>query len=685
MPKAGFLETFEQQIKPITVATGLFTALSGVAAGWVADSAVVGASATVIVGLCALNVWLWRNSRPPKPFVPALAESKAHRALRRVFHIVSTGAVLAAVGVIIILSQEAWAVRAIQWAFGCEVVAPRAERYVAGKGHTDVEARTALAACYNSRERIADAIAAMEALLNDQEALATVKTDKRPALLGFLHGNIGLNLLISYDPAVKTDAQQARQHLQEAIRLRADYWFARDLLAYATAASSATETEVRQILDEARREFELRQSSTNAADAKRHFHWQGRTLYLLGAYAEAEQAFASELSLTSANDPSAVRPLRWLRAAEYGRTGDLPKLRQYLADAPTPADRGQIALALADELVIQADTADQRGDAEGAARIARDGEAFLATALQLGAVEQDRVNRVRSALLTAFSGRYGEAAAMWRQIVKEEPANRNYLLLYGRATRRASLFEEARDALKTYVTMQPDDAPGHSELGLASYGLAEKSGTPAQAIDLFRVAEQEFNKAAKLAPKDPVITGWLRASIVARGALESGEAKIRTFEEALVWARRTRELVADANSPAASEATRQLAWLLNELAYRYLTDNDDLPAARLYVDECLRLQPDLFSALDTKAAILIRTAEKTQPASDRQPLLQEAEDLLGRAIKAFPVDDRKALSQYYEHKSHLAALQGDEAAALANARRALELDPSNVQARKQLR
>lgn len=273
---------------------------------------------------------------------------------------------------------------------------------------------------------------------------------------------------------------------------------------------------------------------------------------------------------------------------------------------------------------------------------------------------------------------------MWRQIVKEEPSNRNYLRWYGRAARRASLFEEARDVLKTYVTMQPDDASGHSELGLAIDGLAEKAGT-SQSIDLFRSAEQELNNAARLAPKDPVIAGLLRDSIEERAVLESGEAKIRSFEDALGWARRTRELVVDADSPAASEATRQLALLLNGLAYRYLMDNDDLPAARLYVDECLQFQPDLYSALDTKATILIRTAEKTQPASDRQPLLQEAEDLLGRAIKTFPVSDPKALSQYYEHKSHLAALQGNEAAALASARRALELDPSNVQARKQLR
>jgi hypothetical protein len=682
MTKAGFLETLEQQIKPVTVAAGLFTALSGVAAGWVADSAVIGASATLIVGFCALNVWLWRNSRPPNPFVPALAESKIHLISRWAFHILSAVAVVAAVGVIVILSREAWAVPAIQWAFGCEAAAPRAEHYVTGKGHTDVEARLALADCYEHRGRLAEAVAAMEALLNDQEALAGVKADERPNLLSFLHADIGLDLLMSYDSTLKTDAKQARQHLQEATLLRAGAWFARDLLAYATVVSSATKAEVREILDEAQREFQSMPQSSS--DVRQHFHWQGRTLYQIGAYADAEKAFANELSLMSANEPDAAGPRGWLRTAEYGRTGDLPKLRQYLTDAATPAEREQIALALTDELILQADTADQQGNAKDAARIARDGEAFLATAVQFGAVEQDRVNRVKSALLTAYSGRYGEAVVMWRQIVKEEPSNRNYLRWYGRAARRASLFEEARDVLKTYVTMQPDDASGHSELGLAIDGLAEKAGT-SQSIDLFRSAEQELNNAARLAPKDPVIAGLLRDSIEERAVLESGEAKIRSFEDALGWARRTRELVVDADSPAASEATRQLALLLNGLAYRYLMDNDDLPAARLYVDECLQFQPDLYSALDTKATILIRTAEKTQPASDRQPLLQEAEDLLGRAIKTFPVSDPKALSQYYEHKSHLAALQGNEAAALASARRALELDPSNVQARKQLR
>jgi len=124
---------------------------------------------------------------------------------------------------------------------------------------------------------------------------------------------------------------------------------------------------------------------------------------------------------------------------------------------------------------------------------------------------------------------------------------------------------------------------------------------------------------------------------------------------------------------------------LNNLAYYYLTENDDLAAARVYVNECLEFQPDQPSALDTKAAILIRTAEKIQSAADREPLLREADDLLGRALNMLPINDRKALSQLHEHKGRLAVLQSDHDAAQASFRRALELDPSNVQARKQLR
>jgi hypothetical protein len=338
-------------------------------------------------------------------------------------------------------------------------------------------------------------------------------------------------------------------------------------------------------------------------------------------------------------------------------------------------------------LIVEADAADQRGDAQAAARIAKDAEAILAIALQLGAIQQDRVNLVRTALLLVYSGRYGEAVSIWRQIVKEEPANKTYLLLYSRAARRAALFEEARDALKNYVAMQPADPVGHLELGLAIHGHAQKAAPAAQSIDLFRAAEHELSIAAKLAPSDPIVAGLLRDAIAERGgALETGEARIRSFEIAVDWARRTRELlVGNANPSAASDATGRLAQLLNALAYYYLTENDNLAAARLYVDESLELQPDEPYALDTKAAILIRTAEKTQFASDREPFLREADDLLGRAFKALPVNDRKAPSEYYEHKSRLAALWSDHDAAQASFRRALELDPSNVQARKQLR
>jgi hypothetical protein len=688
MAKVGLFETFEQDIKPVSAVVGLFTALSGVAAGWAADSVIVGASATVLIALCVINLWLWRNSRPPKPFVPAFAESSRHFKLRWATHVVSAVIGLAAAALIVVLSQEAWAVRGIHWAFGCEKVASRAERYVAGKGRTDVSARRTLASCYEDRGRIADAVAALEGLLNDQEALATIKAEERPSLLALLHGQIGLDLLTSLDPALKTNASRARHHLKEVTLLRSGDWFALDLLAYATAMTKAVETEVRQILGEAQVTFDsIPGALMNAEHARQHFHWQGRTLYLIGAHAEAEKAFARELSLIPADDPRAVLPRGFLRAAEYGRTRDLSALRQYVAEAPTPADRGRIAVELSNALIGEADAADQRGDAQAAARIAKDAEAVLAIALQLGAIQHDRVNLVRTALLLVYSGRYVESVSVWRQIVKEEPTNKGYLFQYGRTARRAAFFEEARDALKNYLAIQPADPEGHGELGLAIHGLAQKAGPAAQSIDLFRAAEHELSIAAKLAPSNPIIAGLLRDVIAERaGALETGEARIRSFEVAVDWARLTRELlVGNANPSAASDATGRLASLLNTLAYYYVTENDNLAAARLYVDESLELQPDEPYALDTKATILIRTAEKTQSASDREPFLREADDLLGRAFQALPVNDRKALSDYYEHKGRLAALRNDQNAAQTSFRRALEFDPSNVRARNQLR
>ena len=205
MDKVGLFETLEQQTRPVGVVVGLVTALSGVAAGWAADSFIVGASATLLIALSVANFWFWKNSRPRKTYAAAPSERTLHRAFRWVFHGVSTVIGLVVAALIVVLSYEAWAVQAIQWTFGCEKVASRAERYVAGKGRTDVSARRALALCYEDRKRMADAVTALEGLLNDQEALATIKVGDRPSLLGQLHANIGLNLLTSYDPALKTD------------------------------------------------------------------------------------------------------------------------------------------------------------------------------------------------------------------------------------------------------------------------------------------------------------------------------------------------------------------------------------------------------------------------------------------------------------------------------------------------
>ena len=74
--------------------------------------------------------------------------------------------------------------------------------------------------------------------------------------------------------------------------------------------------------------------------------------------------------------------------------------------------------------------------------------------------------RVRSALLLVYSGRYGEAVSMWRQIVKEEPTETTgSCSAEPHVARHCS---KKRDALKKYVEMQPADPVGHSELGLVT-------------------------------------------------------------------------------------------------------------------------------------------------------------------------------------------------------------------------
>lgn len=680
-------EQFEQLAKPILAGIGLFTALSGFAAYWAADSAIVGACAAILIILLTANLWLWNGSRPHEPDVPALRETPRRRRFRLAIHAGSGVISVAALTVTVILSHEAWAVRGIRLAFGCEAVIPRVERYIAGNGRSNIAARLELADCYGERNRFADEVKVLDQLLRDQEVLSNLDKKEAVLLIGELDARIGLDLLTSSDAGLQTDAELARQRLSDAKQLRPGDWFVLDLLASATARAEIQHPtkapRARQILAEAQAAFNSMSVPPSNFERAQHWHWQGRALLDVGDYEEAEKAFTKELSLRPTEAPAAAEARALQHVAAYNRTGDVAPLRRYFAEAPTPEDRGHAADEICGALLIKADVAYRQGDAVGAARHAKEAEDIWAIALQLGVAGQDRADRVRTALISFYSGRYDEAVSRWRQIVKEEPANDAYQFLLGLAARRAGLLEEARSALEKYTARRPSDPSGHAELGADILGLAEKDGPTKQRADLFRGSEREFHNAAERAPNDFVIAGWLRDAISQRAyAVESGEARIRSLEIALRWARKAHDL-----QPAGakhSDATKRLAQLLNDLAYDYLTENDDVAMARRYVDESLKWQPGQAYTLDTKATVLIRMAERTQSGSGRMRLLREADDLLGQSIKGLPADDRLALAQYYVHKGRLDILQGEDAAAQAAFGRAVELDPSNVEARKQL-
>jgi phage-related minor tail protein len=80
MAGVTFTEWLEQHMKRWATIAGLFSAASGLVAGWAADSALVGAFVGALAVLGAWNVWLWRESRPRKP---ADAREPRHRRRRR--------------------------------------------------------------------------------------------------------------------------------------------------------------------------------------------------------------------------------------------------------------------------------------------------------------------------------------------------------------------------------------------------------------------------------------------------------------------------------------------------------------------------------------------------------------------------------------------------------------------------
>jgi tetratricopeptide (TPR) repeat protein len=102
--------------------------------------------------------------------------------------------------------------------------------------------------------------------------------------------------------------------------------------------------------------------------------------------------------------------------------------------------------------------------------------------------------------------------------------------------------EAARDAFRTAVTLNPNFAPGHAQLGMAELEL----GRPEESI-------RAVERATRLSPRDPNVGHWI--AFIGMAELHRGR-----YAEAVAW------LTRSVNTGTASPTVLQRAYLIGALA-----------------------------------------------------------------------------------------------------------------------
>jgi tetratricopeptide (TPR) repeat protein len=132
---------------------------------------------------------------------------------------------------------------------------------------------------------------------------------------------------------------------------------------------------------------------------------------------------------------------------------------------------------------------------------------------------------------------------------------------------------------------------------------------------------------------------------------------------------------------------RMRARLLNNLAYNYAIQGENLPLAEKYIDEALSAANDSNpNYMDTKAWVMVRKAEQSVDLSliEKQKIYDTAEQLISRSLPLLPDGNKKSKSEFWFHLGHIEKLRGRADKALEAFRKAYEFNPENEQAKKEL-
>jgi TolA-binding protein len=675
--------TFTELLKTYSAAAlGIMAFVGAIIGFWTGvtgPAAPIGLLVAASFVLLAYNVWLFRGSREADRG-PAWRESRQAKLLRRILHGASALLLLTVWSITAMWLNDTAAVWLYSQIGYCKGIIDRIEPKLTGPEGLDSYQGWKLADCFSGRNELAQERKVLENLKTSRRALAELPVEQRSAYQGSIDAYIGINRLSA---SGGFDASSALGSLRNSARMFPNEPAAMAIYAYALAYSLPADTKPSPLVAEfdaliSQLKKSMPQPGSNPSLEYHVHYWMGRSLLGAGRYLEAKSELEKSLEIAEAklDVASQDRARSNLGKAEYMISSDVGTASKWWNKITTYE-------SLADELNFQAlsietklDEAERKNDDTKMQSLLKEMQDLSDQSARIGS-DNARNQRLCDAIIDYYLKRYDDAVQLFKGIVESEPKVVSFRNWLAKSNFKAGKFADAEKEYATLVELNQDDH-------VSRYWLAESQYQQRHLAD----AEKTSRSALLVNSKDPALPLQLANILVQETAkdIDIG-AKSRRLEEALGLAQSAKQLCGDEEKyRAALAATKSLrSNVLNRLAYTYAGAATDLALANGYIDDALEDSPDNPYFLDTKAYVLIARSRSPTDQDRRSALLSDAEALLKLALEKYAEDDRTARSETTGHLALMSSLAGRREDAIRNARRALELNPANEEARRLLR
>ncbi|MGJ4918515.1 tetratricopeptide repeat protein [Bradyrhizobium sp. HKCCYLRH2060] len=624
-------------------------------------------TAAFVLLLILYNAWIWRTRTPPIGIKRRL-----------VIHFLSGLVLIATSGTTAILVSDRYAARMLpsllcrrsEGPSFAQTAISRLERYTTGDGSRDLAARLDLATCYDRAGRTSDYVDTLDKLLSDPASLSILG----PTEYGSHATLLGLTLLSEEFYYSPSNRSKAIRYLRAGRRYFPGSPFPLLYLGFAVSdetkgRSSEQQQEIAEIFAEAQQLLQQPPFSQNPVHIREYHYWYGRSLARidkpndasreLNAALEGEQRedrrdhlffYLGQIELLDRHDREAA--LKWWRQM---------KSRERLAEA---ASNSAMSLFI-----------DSEGSEDKAHQTELLGQAdqMLISAQTLG-IPAPEFHEM-AGLIAMGRDQYREAMIQFGALVEARPFHAIAYYLLGKAAHSAKSYAEARTALSKAIELDPTNNEAKYLLGQSLVHLNE-----------WDKAGSMLSEAVVGAPENPSYLWALLAwrDLQAKSEFEKDpDVSENSFIEALKLSERTIRAAEKAdNAGLAKLARRERAEIWNSLAYSYMSRGQALTMAMKYIDQALEGWPKDGMFLSTKAEILTKRAER-EPAESpqREANLTQAETLLNSALSDKTITYELAAACWVD-LGRVEKLRGNRDAANKNFLRALELDPTNANAKK---